>query len=183
MQEKRMLSIEQALCALRKGQVIAYPTESVYGMGCVATDQAAVAKLNAYKQSPAGKGYIVLVGSSKAAMALVCARSKAYLQKHPRVLEGVTCVFPASGCAPIWCQLQGKIALRISTHPMCIRLCKQLGQPLISTSCNASGQPVLMDSATILQTFSHVAGVLQGPVGGLPPTKVIDVLTGRVFRA
>lgn len=176
------LAIEQAVQALHQGKVVAYPTESVYGMGCVANDRAAVETLSALKQRPEGKGYIMLVASSGAAMEYVCDRSQAYLHNHPCILHGVTCVFPASQAAPAWCQYQGKIALRISTHPECLTLCKQLGKPLISTSCNVSGQPVLTDPAVIVQTFFDMAGVMQGEIGGKSPTRVVEPLTGRVFR-
>ena len=177
------LAIEQAVHALHQGKVIAYPTESVYGMGCVANDRAAVETLNALKQRPGDKGYIMLVASLSAAMEFVCDRSKAYLHNHPRALHGVTCVFPTSQGAPVWCQYQGKIALRISTHPECLALCKQLGKPLISTSCNVSGQPVLTNPAAIVQTFFDIAGIMQGEIGGRAPTRVVEPLTGRVFRA
>src|SRR5688500_14462314 len=140
-----VLSISESIAALRRGGVIAYPTEAVWGLGCDPFDQAAVMRLLALKQREVAKGLIVVAADAAQFDdladwdALIDMQRDAVLASWP---GPHTWIVPATARAPRW--ITGDhdgIALRISAHPLVVALCNSFGGAIVSTSANRAGAP------------------------------------------
>lgn len=134
--------IEAAVKVLRNGGVILYPTDTVWGIGCDATNAEAVARVYAIKQRDDSKAMICLVDSD--------VRLQRYVRNVPEVawdlLEYATkpttvILDNAVNLAPNLIAADGSIALRITQEPFSKQLCYRFQKPLVSTSANISGEP------------------------------------------
>jgi L-threonylcarbamoyladenylate synthase len=179
-------ALEQAVAVLRQGGVIAYPTESVYGLGCDPDNAAAIRKLLALKQRSPDKG-LILIAADFAQLApyldeIGASRQQAVLASWP---GPVTWLWPAR--PTVSRLLRGAhdtLAVRVTAHPIAAQLCRRFGKALVSTSANRSGQPPARDAATVREQFgSDVDYVVDAPTGGLArPTTIRDAVTGEVLR-
>ena len=186
---KQQLNIlDQAVICLRQGGVIAYATESVFGLGCDPDNRTSVERLLRIKQRPVEKGLILVAAEIQQLepylnLALVPdARMADVLASWP---GPHTWVIPASERAPRW--ITGafdSIAVRISAHPQVRALCQYWGKPLVSTSANLSGQaPCRTDVDTLGFLGEQLDYVLPGVVGGaLNPSQIRDAISGNVLR-
>lgn len=132
--------IEACLQVLRNGGLILYPTDTVWGIGCDATNEAAVQKVYALKQRPDEKAMIVLVAEENDVLKHVASVDLAlfdYLQEHPKP---TTVIYDAAiGFADNLVAEDGSIAIRICNEPFCRQLIKRFRKPVVSTSANISG--------------------------------------------
>lgn len=134
--------IENCLEVLRSGGTILYPTDSVWGLGCDATDERAVEKLFNLKQRPDNKTMIILVADEKQMMRYVA-------QPDPRISDYLkttqkptTIIYNGGiGVAASVIAKDGTIGIRITSEPFTKHLIKRFRKPLVSTSANVSGQP------------------------------------------
>jgi L-threonylcarbamoyladenylate synthase len=182
-----MLSIAQAAQALRKGAVIAYPTEAVYGLGCDPMNEAAVARIWQLKKRPAAMGLILIASDWQQLAPYVAQISEAQQQQLDSTWPGPhTWIVPAQAAVPTW--LTGgrdSVAVRMSDHAPSRALCDAFGGALVSTSANLHGQPPLRDPLAAERSFhaEGFAGVMQGELGGLAqPTSIRDLRTGEWVR-
>ena len=139
--------LQQALRVLREGGVIVYPTDTVWGIGCDATNAEAVAKIFTIKQRQDSKSMLVLLDSP--------AKLQYYVSDIPdaawQLLEAtdenedakpLTIIYPgARNLAPNLIAEDGSIGIRITNESFTIALCAQLRHPIVSTSANISGEP------------------------------------------
>ena len=181
-------SIEDCIVAVRKGGVIAYPTEGVWGVGCDPRDEAAVMRLLALKQREVGKG-LILIASEEAQLApfidmaaLDAAQRDAVRASWP---GPNTWIVPASTAAPAW--ITGDhdgIAVRVSAHPPVIALCDGFGGALVSTSANNATVPAPRARAELdPRIVAGVDAVAIGETGGLLQASPIrDARDGRSLR-
>jgi L-threonylcarbamoyladenylate synthase len=178
--------IDFAVNQLKQGKVIAHPTEAVFGLACDPENVNAVSRILQIKHRAMDKGFILIASSFEQLEPYVT-----YLQ--PDLLTRVfstwpgptTWLFPASDQVPFW--VRGKyqtVAVRVTAHPTAKALCEKFERPLISTSCNKSGDPPARDVRTIQLTLSNTVDyVLEGELGGrLKPTTIRDALTGETIR-
>ncbi|AHM71676.2 L-threonylcarbamoyladenylate synthase type 1 TsaC [Yersinia hibernica] len=175
------------LLALQQEEVIAYPTEAVFGLGCDPDSEKAVNALLALKQRPWQKGLILIAANYEQLKpyvndaALSDAQRKAIFSVWP---GPVTWVIPARPETPRW--LTGSfdsLAVRVSDHPLVQQLCTQYGKPVVSTSANLSGQEPCRTIDEVRMQFGPLLPVLTGLVGGrLNPSEIRDALTGKQFR-
>ena len=153
--------IQQALKVLREGGIIVYPTDTVWGIGCDATNAEAVAKIYALKKREDSKSMLVLLDSAakldyyvdvpEAAEMLIGATLNGGMSAT-KSLNGdaslndeakpLTIIYPhARHLAPNLIAEDGSIGIRITDEPFSKALCAQLKRPIVSTSANISGQP------------------------------------------
>lgn len=134
--------IRNAVKVLREGGVILYPTDTVWGIGCDATNADAVAKVYQIKRRDDSKALICLVDSD--------ARLQCYVRNVPEVawqlidaaVKPTTIILDgAVNLAPNLIADDGSIALRITNEPFSHELCYRFQKALVSTSANISGQP------------------------------------------
>lgn len=182
------LEQQQARTSFEQGQLLAYPTEAVFGLGCDPTNAHAVQALLDLKQRPIEKGLILLAADYSQLLPFV--DDKAIGQdKRFSVFSHwpgpVTLILPARADCPRW--LRGEhnsIATRVTAFEPARQLCKVLGSALVSTSANRSGEPALTAAAAVREAFGDSLGwVCEQPVGGAAaPSKILNPLTGEVVR-
>ena len=135
------VDLEIASFVLRSGGTILYPTETVWGLGCDATDEDAVDTIFNLKKTTDNKALIVLVDSFQ--------MIKRYVKKIPDKAEEIlreatkptTIIYPgAKDLADRIVAEDGSIGIRITTNPFCLELLKHIRRPIVSTSANISGE-------------------------------------------
>lgn len=185
--QKNSSALSDVLRALQQEEVIAYPTEAVFGLGCDPDSEKAVNALLALKQRPWQKGLILIAANYEQLKPYVndAALSDAQREAIFSVWPGpVTWVIPARPETPRW--LTGSfdsLAVRVSDHPLVQQLCAQYGKPVVSTSANLSGQEACRTTDEVRIQFGPSLPVLTGQVGGrLNPSEIRDALTGKQFR-
>ncbi len=134
--------IENALVALRAGGTILYPTDTIWGLGCDATNEKAVADIYRIKQRDDSKALIILVADEREIMQYVAAPDPAAFIFLEQQAKPTTMIFDgAIGLAENLVASDGSIAIRICHDSYCRHLLRRLRKPLVSTSANRSGQP------------------------------------------
>jgi len=152
MSEKTMLKITQAVSRLEKGELVIFPTETVYGLGANATDPTAVAKIFTAKQRPHGNPLIVHCRSLESAQRFgVFSPLALTLAQHfwPGPLTLVLPKRTPCPIAPLVSSGLSTIALRVPAHPLAKALLQRLDFPLAAPSANRSGY---LTSTTVAQT-------------------------------
>lgn len=177
----------KALEALNNKEVIAYPTEAVFGVGCDPDSETAVMRLLELKQRPVEKGLILIAASFEQLKpyiddsVLTDSQRETVFSRWP---GPVTFVFPARASTPRW--LTGRfdtLAVRVTDHPLVVELCQAYGKPLVSTSANLSGQEPCRNVEEVVAQFGESFPVVKGETGGrLNPSEIRDALTGELFR-
>jgi len=178
--------VDAARGRLRAGGVLAYATESCFGLGCNPFDVRAIRRILAIKGRPTHKGLIVIAANLQQLRPLIRPLTPVQLATVQRYWPGpYTFLLPASRRVPTL--LRGrhdKIAVRISAHGEAAALCRALGSPLVSTSANRAGQKSLKTARGCRQAFSRQQVLtLQGRIGKRrKPSTIIDLDSGRVLR-
>jgi L-threonylcarbamoyladenylate synthase len=168
--------IEAAAAVLRRGGLVAYPTETFYGLGALARDAAAVARLAAAKGRPDGKP-LPLLAADRAAVEEVAVLSPRAARIADRLWPGaLTLVLPArAGLPPEVTAGTGTVGIRVPGSEVARALARAAGGPIVSTSANPSGEPPPADAAALSPALrARLDAVLDaGPApGGLPSTIV-----------
>lgn len=181
------IHLHKAARILRRGGLVAWPTEAVYGLGCLPGERPAVERLLDLKRRSWRKGLSLIAASPAQLAPLVEWPQDALADEIRRSWPGpVTWVLKARRGVPHW--LNGgrdTLAVRVTGHPLSRRLCEAAAGPLVSTSANRSGRPPLRRPLLVRREFgAGVDYVLTGELGGLPnPTAIRDGRTGAILRA
>ena len=181
-------AINNAVTALYNQQVIAYPTEAVFGLGCDPMNEVAVQHLLTIKQRPVEKGLILIAANFTQLNDYVdlMALSTVQIENVKQTWPGpATWVMPAKAQVPKWLTGQfDSIAVRVSAHPTVQALCLAFGGPITSTSANLTGLPPCVTAAEVdIQLGSLLGAIMDEPVGELAqPTTITDALTGQIYR-
>lgn len=131
---------ETAAEVLRKGGIILYPTDTVWGIGCDACNEKAVEKVTVLKNRPAVKNYIILAADLNMLARYVVQIPDIAYDLIDVANKPLTIVYPQGiNLAPGVIAADGSVAIRIPAHPFCRALIKKLKRPLLSTSANISG--------------------------------------------
>lgn len=136
--------IRACLDVLKRGGAILYPTDTVWGIGCDATNAEAVARILALKRRDEAKGMIILLDRPEQVVRWVRdVPAVAWeLWEAAEGAEPLTLILPgAAGLAENLIPAEGTVAVRVVQNEFCRRLIRKLGRPLVSTSANVSGEP------------------------------------------
>jgi L-threonylcarbamoyladenylate synthase len=172
---------------LLDGGVIAYPTEAVYGLGCIPEYDFAVERILRMKNRPMSQGLVLVASSIDQLMPYMAPLTPDIMKKLLLGWPGpLTWVVPASAAAPPW--ITGgrtSVAVRVSAHPVVQALCRSVDHALVSTSANRSGRPPARNRFTALQGFNQqVDLVLAGDTDPQKqPTEIRDALSNTVLRS
>ncbi len=178
------ITIPEATDLLKKGGIIAYPTEGVYGLGCDPFNELAVTKLLTLKDRNVSQGLILIATHWEQVAALTkpipTNRMEAIQQTWP---GPITWLFPASEKAPKW--ITGKhdtIALRITNHKTAKEICEAFNNTIVSTSANRHGDPAPTDLSSVQNYFPNIT-IVEGELGTqTKPTPIFDALSGKQIR-
>jgi L-threonylcarbamoyladenylate synthase len=155
--------VAAALAALRRGEVVAFPTETYYGLAVDALAPAALYALMALKGRAADK-VVALIVADRAMVDLVCVEVPAVAE---RLMAAhwpgpLTLALPARPGLPVGLVSDGFVAMRASPHPLAQALVQGLGRPITATSANRAGEPPARTAAAVRAAFPHACFVLDG---------------------
>ena len=178
--------IHEAVRHLASGGVIAYPTDSVYGLGCNPFDGVAVLHLLALKQRSPSHGVILIGAHSNDFAPFLQPLSNATARRMQQTDEApVTWVLPCRPETPTWLTGQhDTLAVRVTNHPVAMALCEAWGGALVSTSANIRGRRPATSPLGVRKAFNgRLDYILHNPAGATNrPSTIRDGLTGEVLR-
>ena len=171
---------------LRDGEIIAYPTEAVYGLGCDPDNETAVRRLLALKRPGIAAGLILVADDFERFQSFIQPVSKEQKERAMAAWPGpVTWLFPKSrGRASLVGWRARNDALRISAHPVCRALCAAFDGAIVSTSANPGRADPARSVKQLNQYFdSSLAGIVEGELGReIRPSEIRDLVSGQVLR-
>ena len=134
--------LQASLKTLQEGGLILYPTDTVWGIGCDATNEAAVAKIFALKKRTDSKALIVMVAEEASILEYTNQTNIKIFDYIKGIHKPTTVIYEqAKGLAKNLITADGSIAIRICKDVFCSKLIKSFGKPIVSTSANISGYP------------------------------------------
>ena len=182
--------LSNALTALRTQGVIAYPTESVFGLGCDPDCDAAIQKILELKQRPSHKGLILIAADIKQ-----LANYGDFSVLTPTQISNIEKTWPGpfTWIVPVHKNLSklisgdfDSVAVRVSDHPVVQQLCREFGKPIISTSANLSGLEACTNAQQVKDMFAGnklLATTIEESVSGLDnPSQIHHAITGQRLR-
>lgn len=179
--------IIQATQALHRGELITYPTEAVWGLGCDPYNEQSVFKILHLKQRPYKKGVILVASNIEQLSPFLKGLSNKSLQTLEESWPGPnTWVIPHNGAAPPWIRGEHQsLAVRVSAHPIVQAICTLYGGPIVSTSANPGGLPAAKSMVQVRKYFlNEPLQYAPGSVGAqAQPTQIRDLITGKVLRS
>ncbi len=165
--------VQKAAEVIQQGGTILYPTESIWGLGCNALDEAAVEKIFALKNRPAEKSLVLLVADDFQIEQLVQEVPAIAWDLIDTAIKPLTLVLDNAQNLPgIVSAADGSIAVRKTTHPFCQQLIRKIRRPLVSTSANISGAPSPV-------TFKDVQPTIVNGVDFVVPESVAGKTTNQ----
>lgn len=170
---------------LGSGGVVAYATESCYGLGCDPRSYRAVRRILQLKNRPRSKGLILIADRYSRLQRYVLPPSPEQRRQLDRTWPGPhTWLMPASRHTPRWLRGQhDSIAVRVTAHPDAAELCRETGMALVSTSANRAGLQPLKTYAACAKAFGRDVLVLPGKVGARrTPSTIQHLVTGKIIR-
>lgn len=181
MKNELQLAAHQLYC----GNTILYPTDTVWGLGCDATNLSAVQKIYALKERSESKALIVLVKDEEMLAHYVAHIPPKALELIRAATRPTTIIYEkAQHLAPNLIAEDGSIAIRIPNHDFCQALLKQFGKPIVSTSANISGQPTALRFADIAlpiqQKVTHIVKPTLFPDKQIiQPSTIVKITNGN----
>lgn len=179
--------IKKALEVLKEGGTILYPTDTVWGIGCDATNKDAVAKVYKIKEREESKSLIVLLDNEQ--------KLNKYLNDVPGVAwdliefteKPLTIIYPgARGLAPNAIAEDGSVGIRITKDEFCKKLIYKFNKPIISTSANISGKPTPRNFSEIPDAIKkgvdYVVNYRQHEKNNPPPSTIIQLQMNGEFK-
>ena len=177
--------VEEALDVLKKGGVILYPTDTIWGIGCDATSEEAVMRIYQLKKREDSKSMIILMADEREVLQYVAAPDLAVFDFLEEQTRPTTIIFEgAIGLPSNLIAADGSIAIRIVKDPFCRHLIRRLRKPIVSTSANISGQGSPASFADfplqIIKAVDHVVKWRQDDHSNSLPSQIIRWVNGRV---
>jgi L-threonylcarbamoyladenylate synthase len=173
--------IMNAVGLLRRGGVIAYPTETFYGLGVDGHNEKAIEKIFRIKGRNFRNPVSIIMGNKKDLVHLV-----EDIPEYSQILMqnfwpgALTIVFKASpNISPLLTAGTGKIGIRVSSHPIATALAKALSHPITATSANLSGARECTSANEVIQSIGDQIDVVidSGPTPGIAGSTILDVTT------
>lgn len=177
----------RACIALNRGGVIAYPTETVFGLGCDPHNNHALERLLAIKKRSWRKGLILIAARYSQLLEYIEPVDHAMMTRIFATWPGpVTWLLPArSDCSPLLRGTHTTLAVRVTSHPVAQVLCQRFRGAIVSTSANISGQPPARHFLAVQKQFHNkVDYIVPGASGPrAKPSEIRDGQSGRIVRS
>jgi L-threonylcarbamoyladenylate synthase len=183
--QRSAISSRRLASHLKRGGLIAYPTESCYGLGCDPGNRKSVQLILKLKQRPQHKGLILIASNYRQVARYLQPLSPAEQNKlNNDGAQAVTYLMPVRHSTPRW--LRGEhqtLAVRLTAHAFAKQLCRNAGSALVSTSANRSGQRPAKTYAECQRLFGKKVWVLRGRVGKRKQPSTIRAWSdGKIIR-
>lgn len=172
--------IQNCLNTLREGGIILYPTDTVWGIGCDASNPQAIQKIYDLKGRTSSKALITLVGSEVMLERTVLNMPEIALDLIESANRPLTLIYDeVKGIAPNAIAEDGSCGIRLAKDTFCQQLIQRLGKPIISTSANVSGEETPKDfrsiSDTILKGVDFVVNYRQNEATSQKSSNIIKI--------
>ena len=170
--------VEKALEILREGGVILYPTDTIWGLGCDATNEKAIARIYQIKQRADSKSMIILMADEREVLQYVAAPDLAVFDFLEEQERPTTVIFEhAIGLPGNLTAADGSIGIRLVRDAFCRHLVKRLQKPVVSTSANISGERSPSNfsevSDTVKSGVDHIVKWRQDDLSKSLPSQII----------
>ncbi len=171
---------------VRHGGIIAYPTDTVYGLGCDPLNISALTELNRLKNRAPGKGLILLAANINQLSDFIELDDTAARNRIRVAAKPTSWVVPARAHLPH--ELTGgnaSIAVRVTDNPVVSKLCQYLAHPLVSSSANPAGQPPAINSLQLHRWFHFDLDsiLIDDEAGTGRPSTLKHIQTQQIYRA
>ncbi len=170
--------VERGIKILKQGGVVAFPTDTVYGLGADALKPKAVERIYEVKKRPRQLAFPLLIAdmSQLTTVAEPISGIARLLARHfwP---GGLTLVLPKAASLPAYLARGSTIAVRLPNHPICLALIQSLGNPIIGTSANISGKPAALTADEVKQQLGDKVDLIidGGKCPGGGESTIVDV--------
>jgi L-threonylcarbamoyladenylate synthase len=178
--------IEHCLEVLKNGGTILYPTDTIWGIGCDATNANAAEKIIALKQRPAQKSFVILIADEREVLKYAAGPDLSVFDYLSTTQKPTTVIYDhALGLAENALAEDGSVAIRICRDEFCKHLIKRFRKPIVSTSANISGKlaPASfkdIDEA-IINSVDYVVKYRQNEISNAVPSSIIKWENGKVI--
>tara|TARA_Y100000817_G_scaffold300246_1_gene279126 strand:+ start:838 stop:1341 length:504 start_codon:yes stop_codon:yes gene_type:complete len=165
--------------------IYAYPTEGVWGLGCIPESEEDVKKICFLKKRTLDKGLILVSGNFLHFEKYLSHLSPDLIEKAQTKWPGAhTWLVPANKYVPLWIKgTSDLVALRQSSHPSIVELSARLGCAITSTSANISSEPPAKNPQEIKNLFGDAVSIIEGKLGGADkPTPIQNLITDEWIR-
>jgi len=175
--------IARAADALLGGGVIAYPTEGVFGLGCMPDDTDALQRLLTIKKRDPAKGLILIASNEEQLQGWIDPDCDAI--PHAEAASPITWIAPPGPLAsPLVRGAHDGLAVRLTSNPIATAICDAVASPIVSTSANIAGEPVAKNQFVLRRNFAACVDYIVpgncGPSSG--PSEIRDLKTGKILR-
>jgi len=179
--------IEKGVKILQKGGVIAFPTDTVYGLGADAFNSTAVERIYEIKNRPKHRQLPLLIADVERLTTLADPIPEiAWFLARRFWPGGLTLVLPKTDSLPVYLASGPTIAIRVPDHPACLAIIQHLGNPIIGTSANISDQPAALTAEEVGQQLGGKIDFIinGGKCPGGKESTVVDVTreSPRILR-
>ena len=179
--------VSKALKVLQQGGIILYPTDTIWGIGCDATNTEAVKKIYKLKQRDEAKSMIILLDTDNKLESYIGEVNPLAYDLIEYAENPLTLVMPgAKNVSPAMISSDGSIGIRISKHPFCQQLIQRLRKPLVSTSANISGAPApqyfSQINLEIVEGVDHIVNIDQHDKEIKTPSTIIRLAPDGKFE-
>lgn len=157
------MNIQESIELLKEGKVLLYPSDTIWGIGCDATNDEACQHIHEIKNRPDNKSFIVLVDGFPMLERYIPEFNEVCYDIVDYSEKPITIIYPnAEGLAPSILAEDGSVGIRITKDPICLKLIRGMRKPLVSTSANLSGEPHPTEYGEISEGIkSGVDGILE----------------------
>lgn len=179
-----MVFVARAAEVLLGGGVIAYPTEGVFGLGCMPDDLGAVARILLIKERDPAMGLILIAANQEQLEGWVALPANTTLPEPDPANPVTWIVPPGPNVDPLVQGDNAGLAVRLTGNPTAAALCNAVDSPIVSTSANVSGRPAARNSYVLRRQFARRVDYIVpgecGPASGA--SEIRDIATGKVLR-
>ncbi|MFC0516244.1 L-threonylcarbamoyladenylate synthase [Mucilaginibacter angelicae] len=134
--------VAKAFKIVQEGGIILYPTDTIWGIGCDATNTEAIQKIYRLKQRDEAKSMIILLDTENKLESYISEVNPLAFELIEYAENPLTLVMPgAKNISPALIAADGSVGIRVSKYPFCQQLIQRMRKPLVSTSANISGKP------------------------------------------
>lgn len=176
--------IRRAAEILLRGGIIAYPTEGVFGLGCLPDDVSAVERLLQVKRRDAEKGLILIASTMDQLDSWVSLPDGRSIPQSDPTHPVTWIVPPGPKVHPIILGQHKRVAIRITSNPIAAAICDAVDSPIVSSSANLSGKPTARNRIVLRRQFgARVDYIVPGDCGPASgASEIRDLSTGKVLR-
>ena len=174
-------SIDQIVDCLENGGIIAYPTDTVYALGCDAMNNQAIERICSIKEIKSAKTNLSIICSDISEVAQYAKFDNQQFRLMKSNLPGsFTFIFPALSKLPKAFKGRRTVGIRIPDNEIALAIVKALGRPILSTSVQGADEDYRCEPELIAETYSsQIDIVVDGGRGGLIPSTIVDCTSGE----